>query len=138
MSSLASNRLTAVGRLSNAARLNVIGLVLTAAGMLLQIGAGSTLYPSFAGPIVLLAAAAIVAFGPGRWTPWVGFIVPLVLGLGATIAAVMTGEFISQLTDLGHVGILIGSLLHVIGLSVALAGGVGMLQARMGAAGRER
>jgi hypothetical protein len=115
-----------------------MGLVLTAAGMLLQIAAGSTLYPSFAGPIVLLAAAAIVAFGPGRWTPWVGFVVPLVLGVGATIVAVMTGDFINQLTDLGHVGILVGSVLHVIGLTAALAGGLGMLKARLDTAGRER
>ena len=138
MSSLASSRLNPVGRLSNAAKLNVIGLVLTAAGMLLQIGAGSTLYPSFAGPIVLITAAVIVAFGPGRWTPWIGLVVPLVLGIGATIAAVMTGEFIKQLTDFNRLGIVAGSLMHAIGLIAALAGGVGMLQARRGAAGRER
>jgi hypothetical protein len=124
-----------VRRLSNAAKLNATGLVLAAAGMLLQIAAGSTLYPSFAGPIVLLAAAAIVAFGPGRWTRWVGLVVPLVLGVGATIAAVMTGEFIDQLTDIGQVGILIGSLMHVIGLIAAVAGGVGMLRGRPEAGG---
>jgi hypothetical protein len=77
----------------------VIGLVLTAAGMLLQIAAGSHLYPTFAGPIVLVAAAVIVAFVPGRWTPYVALLVPLVLGLGAIIAAVMSGEFIEQLRD---------------------------------------
>jgi hypothetical protein len=124
-----------VRRLSNAAKLNATGLVLAAAGMLLQIAAGSTLYPSFAGPIVLLAAAAIVAFGPRRWTRWVGLVVPLVLGVGAIIAAVMTGEFIDQLTDIGQVGILIGSLMHVIGLIAAVAGGVGMLRGRPEAGG---
>ena len=51
-------------RLSNPARLNVIGLVLTAAGMLLQIAAGWKLYPSLAGPIVLLVTAGVVALGP--------------------------------------------------------------------------
>jgi hypothetical protein len=127
-----------VSRLSRAAKLNATGLVLTAAGMLLQIAAGSTLYPSVAGPIVLLATAAIVAFGPGRWTRWVGLVVPLVLGVGATIAAVMTGEFINQLTDIGQVGILVGSLMHVIGLIGAVAGGVGMLRGRPGAGGRDR
>jgi hypothetical protein len=135
VASLASDPVKAVGWLSPAAKLNVAGLILTAAGMLLQIGAGSTLYPSLAGPIVLITAAVIVAFGPGRWTPWVGLVVPLVLGVGATIAAVMTGEFIYQLTDLGHIGIAAGSLVHVSGLIAALAGGVGMLQARRGAAG---
>jgi hypothetical protein len=61
--------LNRVELLTNAAKLAVIGLIATAAGMLIQIAAGSKLYPSFAGPIVLLAAAVFVAFGPGRWTP---------------------------------------------------------------------
>jgi hypothetical protein len=130
--------LNRVGRLSNAAKLTVIGLVLAAAGMLLQIAAGSGLYPTFAGPIVLLAAAVLVAFGPGRWAPYVALLVPLVLGLGAIVAAVITGEFIAQLTDLGNAGILLGSFMHVIGLIAAVAGGVGMLRRRAAAAGVTR
>ena len=122
--------LDSVRRLSSAAKLNVTGLVLTAAGMLLQIAAGSTLYPSLAGPIVLLAAAVIVVFGPGRWTPYVGLLVPFVLAAGAIVAAVMTGDFIDQLTDVGRVGILAGSLVHVAGLTAAVAGGLGMLLGR--------
>jgi hypothetical protein len=116
-----------VRRLSSAAKLNVTGLVLTAAGMLLQIVAGSELYPTFAGPIVLLAAAVIVALVRRRLTPYVGLLVPLVLGVGAIIAAVMTGEFIAQLTDIGRAGIFFGSVMHVVGLAAAVAGGVGML-----------
>jgi hypothetical protein len=119
-----------VRRLSNAAKLNVVGLVLTAAGMLLQIAAGSELYPSFAGPIVLLVTAVIVAFWSSRWTPYVALLIPLVLGLGAIIAAVISGEFIEQLTDVGEAGILLGSLMHVVGLIAAVAGGVGMLLGR--------
>ena len=117
-----------VRQLSNAAKLNVAGLVLTAAGMLLQIAAGSKLYPSFAGPIVLLVTAVVVAFWSGRWTPYVALLVPLVLGLGAIVAAVMTGKFIEQLTDIGNAALLLGSLMHVIGLIAAVAGGVGMLR----------
>jgi len=119
-----------VSRLSNAARLNVAGLVLTAAGMLLQIAAGSGLYPSFAGPIVLLVTAVVVAFWPVRWMAYVALVVPLVLGLGAIIAAVMTGAFFEQLTDTDNVGILLGSLMHVIGLIAAVVGGVGMVMRR--------
>jgi hypothetical protein len=122
--------LDSVRRLSTAAKLNVTGLVLTAAGILLQIGAGSTLYPSLTGPIVLLAAAVIVAFGPGRWTPYVGFLVPFVLAAGAIIAAVMTGDFIDQLTATGAPLLIVGSFMHVIGLVGAVAGGVGMLLGR--------
>lgn len=117
-------------RLPNAARLNVAGLVVTAAGMLLQIAAGSGLYPSFAGPIVLLVTAIIVAFWPVRWMAYVALVVPLVLGLGAILAALMSGEFIEQLTDTGNAGILVGSLMHVVGLIAAVAGGVGMVLRR--------
>ena len=116
-----------VRHLSNWARLNVIGLVLTAAGMLLQIAAGSELYPSLTGPIVLVAAAVFVSLGPGRWTPFVGLIVPVVLGTGAIVAAVMTGDFIDQLNNTANGALLLGSLMHVIGLAAAVIGGVGML-----------
>ena len=116
-----------VRRLSSAARLNAAGLVLTAAGMLLQIAAGSTLYPSLTGPVVLLAAAVIVVFGPGRWTPYVGLLVPFVLAAGAIVAAVMTGGFIDQLTAFGQPGLLMGSLMHVIGLVAAVGGGAVMI-----------
>jgi hypothetical protein len=126
-----------VRRLSTAAKANAAGLVLTAAGMLVQIAAGSTLYPSITGPIVLIVAAVFVAFGPGRWTAWVGLVVPLVLGLGAIVAAVMTGDFVEQLTDFGKPGLVVGSLMHVIGLVAAVAGGVVMIMGRRGPAERE-
>jgi hypothetical protein len=114
------------------ATLNVIGLVLTAAGMVLQIASGSELYPSLTGPIVLLAAAAFVALGPRGLTPFVAVLVPLVLGIGAIIAAVMTGEFTNQLADIGNSGVFLGSLMHVVGLVAAVTGGVGMLFDRHG------
>jgi hypothetical protein len=126
---LALNR---VRHLSNWAWLNVIGLVLTAAGMLLQIAAGSDLYPSLTGPIVLFAAAVFVALGPGRWAPFVAVVVPLVLGVGAIVAAAMTGEFTDQLTKFGNAPIVVGSLMHVIGLAAAVTGGGGMLLDRRG------
>ena len=92
MSSQASAiSMDSVRGLSTATKANAAGLVLTAAGMLTQIAAGSTLYPSVTGPIVLIVTAIFVVFGPARWTPWVGLVVPLVLGLGAIVAAVMTG-----------------------------------------------
>lgn len=131
MSSQASTFfLDSVRGLSTAAKLNATGLVLTASGMLVQIAAGSTLYPSVTGPIVLLVTAILVVFAPGGWTRFVGLVVPLVLGAGAIVAAVMTGEFIDQLTDVATPGVLIGSVLHVIGLIAAVAGGVGMVAGR--------
>ena len=64
--------------------------------------------------------------------------VPLVLGIGAVVAAVMTGEFVDQLTSFGQSAILIGSGMHVIGLTAAVVGGVGMLLDRRGLASVER
>jgi hypothetical protein len=105
--------------------------------MVLQIAAGSTLYPSLAGPTVLLGSAVIVLFGPGRWTPYIGLLAPLVLGVGAAIAALMTGDFVDQLTNVSLAGVFIGSLLHVIGLVAAIAGGVAVVLGRQAGA-RER
>lgn len=119
-----------IGRSSSATKLNVIGLVLAAAGMLLQIIAGSELYPTLSGPVILFGTAVFVAVGPGSWTRLVGTVVPLVLGVGAIVAAVMTGEFIDQLANTGNPAILLGSLMHALGLTAAVAGGVGMLLAR--------
>lgn len=114
-------------RLSMWKTLNVLGLVLTAAGMLVQIAAGSDLYPSLTGPIVLLATAVLVVFGPSRWTRWVGLGVPLVLGIGAAVAATMTGTFVDQLTGAGGVALTLGSWIHVMGLVTAVSGGVGVM-----------
>ena len=119
-----------VRQLSVATKVNAAGLLLTAAGMLLQIVSGSTLYPSVAGPVVLVATAILVVFGPGRWTPYVGLVVPLVLGLGAIVAAGMNGGFIDQLVGVERTGIFLGSVLHVVGLIVAVIGGVGMVIGR--------
>ena len=120
-----------VRELSNAARLNVAGLLVTAAAMLIQMAAGSTLYPSVTGPIVLLLTALAVAFVPGRWPAYLGLVVPLVLGLGAIVAAAMSGGFIDQLTNVADPVLFLGSVLHVLGLVAAVAGGVGMVRRRL-------
>ena len=114
-------------QVSNSAKASAVGLVLTAAGMVLQIAGGSSLYPSFAGPIVLLVAALIVVLRPGRWTAYLALAVPLVLGVGAIIAAAMSGTFIEQLTDTAKIGVLVGSLLHVAGLLIAIAAAIRMV-----------
>ena len=126
-----------ITRLSTAARLNIVGLVLTAAAMLLQIAAGSTLYPSITGPVVLVVTALLVALVPGRWTAYAGLVVPLVLAVGAIVAVVMTGGFIDQLVNPGIIGVFVGSVLHVVGLIAAIGGGVGMaFDGRAGERGR--
>ena len=120
---------------SGAARLNVAGLVLTAIGILLERGAGSALYPTLAPPIVLLVGAAAVALRPGRLTSYLGLIIPLALTAGLTISAVLASTFLDQIVGAGNAGILLGSLLHIVGLVAALAGGVGMVLRRGDPAG---
>jgi hypothetical protein len=119
------NRLTS---LSNAAKLNVVGVVLAAIGVALERVAGSTLYPTLALPIVLLVVAVLVAFRPARWTAYVGLIVPLVFAAGLTVSTALGGTFLDQLADTGNAGTLVGSILHVVGLVAAVAGGVGMVR----------
>ena len=139
MSSVTSTvSMQTIRRLSNTERLNAAGLLLTATAMLLQIAAGSTLYPSVMGPIVLVGTALAVTFLPGRWTAFLGLAVPLVLGVGAIAAAAMTGGFVDQLTDTANPGLLLGSVLHVIGLVMAVAGGAGTVQRRRTVAVRGR
>jgi hypothetical protein len=118
------NQLTS---LSNAAKLNVAGLVLTATGMALERGAGSTLYPTLTGPIVLVLVAVFVALRPGRWTGYVGLIVPLVLAAGLIVSAALSPTFLDQLTRIGNAGVFVGSVLHVVGLMAAVAGGIGIV-----------
>jgi hypothetical protein len=111
--------------LSAAGKLNVIGMVAAAVGIIMQIASGSDLYPTIPpGPIILLAGAALVALGPWRWTPVVGVVVPLFLLVGAVIAAVVSGEFVDQLTDPGEVGIFAGDVLQLLGVIIALVAGI--------------
>src|SRR5687768_703793 len=113
--------------LSNERKLALAGLVITAIGMLLEIGSGSELYPTLTGPIVLLVTAAVVVLRQARWTGYVGLIVPLVLAIGLVVSMVMSPTFLEQLTDLGNAGIIAGSIAHVVGLVAAVAGGFGMI-----------
>jgi hypothetical protein len=122
--------------LSAAGKLNVIGMVAAAVGIIMQIASGSDLYPTIPpGPIILLAGAALVALGPWRWTPVVGVVVPLFLLVGAVIAAVVSGEFVDQLTDPGEVGIFAGDVLQLLGVIIALVAGIVALRQSAAAAG---
>lgn len=139
MSSVTSTlAMQTIRRLPNTERLNAAGLLLTAAAMLLQIAAGSTLYPTVTGPIILVGTALTITFAPSRWTAWVGLAVPLVLGVGAIVAVALTGGFVGQLTDPGNPVLVLGSVLHVIGLTIAIAGGAGTVLRRRTVTARGR
>jgi hypothetical protein len=111
--------------LSTPAKLNAAALAVTAGGILLQIASGSELYPTIPpGPIILLIGAGVVALGPWRWSPIIGLIVPVILLVGGTIAAVAGNEFLDQLTEPAEVGIFAGSVTQLLGLIAALVTGI--------------
>jgi hypothetical protein len=109
---------------SPAARLLVVGLVVAAAGMLVQYASGVD-YPTIPpGPIISLAAAALVAFGPWRWAPAVGLAVAAFISIGGVIATIAGNGFTPQLSDPGAVDGFVGTVVQIVGLVIALAAGV--------------
>lgn len=109
---------------SLAARLLVVGLVVAAAGMLIQYASGVE-YPTIPpGPIIALVAAAVVAFGPWRRAPVVGLVAAVFISLGGVIATIAGNGFTPQLSDPGAVGGFVGTLVQIAGLVIAVAAGV--------------
>jgi uncharacterized membrane protein len=95
----------------------VAGLVVAAAGIVIQIASGAD-YPTIPpGLIILLAAAGLVALATRwRWTTIVAVIVSLFLLIGGVLAP----QAREQLSDPTQVGIFIGTLIQVLALVVAL------------------
>jgi hypothetical protein len=108
-------------RLAAAAKLTMAGLVVAAAGIVIQIASGAE-YPTVPpGPIILLATAGLVAFGARwRWTIIVGVIVSLFLLAGGALAP----QTRDQLGDPTQVGVFIGTVIQLLALVVALVAGV--------------
>ncbi len=109
---------------SAAVRLLVVGLVVAAAGIMIQYLSGVD-YPTIPpGPIILLAAAAVVTFGPWRRAPMVGLVAALFISIGGVIATIAGNGFTPQLSDPGAVGGFVGTLVQIAGLVIAVAAGV--------------
>jgi hypothetical protein len=109
---------------TRAALLNVAGLVVASAGIMIQYVSGVD-YPTVPpGPIILLAAAAVVAFGPWRWSPYVGLGAAVFLSIGGLIATIAGNGFNETLGDPGDVGGFAGALIQIAGLAIALSAGV--------------
>ena len=104
-----------------AASLTVAGLVVAAAGIVIQIASGAE-YPTIPpGLIILLAAAGLAALATRwRWTTIVAVIVSLFLLVGGVLAP----QAREQLSDPTQVGIFIGTLIQLLALVVALVAGV--------------
>jgi hypothetical protein len=104
--------------------LNVAGLVVAAAGIVIQYVSGVD-YPTVPpGPIILLAAAAVVAFGPWRWSPFVGLVAAIFLVIGGLTATIAGNGFSETLGDPGEVGGFAGAAIQIAGLAIALPAGI--------------
>ncbi len=97
----------------------ITGLVTAAAGILILFLVGVVTAPVPVGTLILLTAAAVVAFAPWRWAPALGLAVTLYL-----IAGFVLNETASRLSTPAGEGELVGSLALALGLFVAAVGGV--------------
>jgi hypothetical protein len=111
-------------QLSPAARLNAAGLVVAAAGIMIQYVSGVDFPTIPPGPIILLAAAAVVVFGSWRRAPWVGLAAAAFVSLGGVIATIAGNGFDSTLGDPSELGGFVGAAIQIAGLMVALPAGV--------------
>jgi hypothetical protein len=131
--------MTPTSQHTRVAMLNVVGLVVAAAGIMIQYVSGVD-YPTIPpGPIILLAAAAVVAFGPWRWSPVVGLVAALFLSIGGAIATIVGNGFSETLGDPGEFGGFAGAVVQIAGLAIALPAGVVAARRsshRVGVAGR--
>ena len=85
--------------LSSVEKLTISGLIVAAVGVVIQIASG-TPYPAIP-PVffILLIPAALIAFGPWRWSP----VAAVLAGLFLTFGLFASGEYV-RLFDRSQVG----------------------------------
>jgi len=115
-----------LSRLSRPARTEAAALAVAAVGIIIQI-IGGVNYPAVPpGLIILLAAAALVAFLPWRWAPVFGVLAGAFMVIGAIAAANARYD----LTHPGHPGAFIGTWIQLIAVVIAVVAGVMALAVR--------
>jgi len=115
-----------LSRLSRPTRTEAASLAVAAAGIIIQI-IGGVDYPAVPpGLVILLAAAALVAFLPWRWAPVIGVLAGAFMVIGAIAAANARYD----LTHAGHPGAFIGTWIQLIAVVVAVVAGVKALTVR--------
>jgi hypothetical protein len=115
-----------LSRLSRPARTTAAALAVAAIGIIIQI-IGGVNYPAVPpGLIILLAAAALVAFLPWRWAPVIGVLAGAFMVIGALAAANARYD----LTHPGHPGAFVGTWIQLIAVVVAVIAGVMALAVR--------
>jgi hypothetical protein len=115
-----------LSRLSRPARTEAAALTVAAIGIIIQI-IGGVKYPAVPpGLLILLAAAALVAFLPWRWAPVIGVLAGAFMVFGAIAAANARYD----LTHPGHPGAFIGTWIQLIAVVVAVVAGIAALTVR--------
>jgi hypothetical protein len=106
---------------------HVVGLVVAAAGVLIEYLTGVPGFPLVPpGPIILLVGAAVVAFVRWRWIVALGVLLALFISVGA----VASGVTAAVLAAPSVVGQFLGALVQVFGLLVAVVAGFAALTSR--------
>ncbi len=111
--------MSATNRWSGARGATVIGLVAGAVGILVLRFSGAAMPSVPPGLVLLVAAAALVAFSTRRWAPIVAVLVALSEILGYVLSGSTYGLF-----AVDSIGILIGTWVRGIGIVVAFAAGI--------------
>jgi hypothetical protein len=99
-------------------RVTLAGLLIGAIGILILWVSGADMPAVPPGIILLLAAAALLAFGPWKWTP----IVAIVIGLSEAAGTFATSS--NLLFDTDPFSWFAGTWVRVIGIVLILVGGV--------------
>jgi hypothetical protein len=105
--------------LSPAGKVTVVALLVAAAGFAIQIVSGVDVPTVPPGLVIMLVAAALVAFGPWRWTPVVGVVVGLFLLVGFFASGA-----VGSLLDPGRLGVLVGAWAQFLAVIIAVVAGI--------------
>jgi hypothetical protein len=110
---------SAVKTLGRTRLVTVVGLIVGAAGIVLQRVAGVDMPVVPPGLVMLVAAAVLIVFTRGRWAPAVGALV----ALAEVLALVMTGAA-GDLLGGAPAGAVLAIWVRAVGVLVALVAGV--------------
>ena len=105
--------------LSPAGKVTVVALLVAAAGFAIQIVSGVDVPTVPPGLVIMLVAAALVAFGPWRWTPVVGVVVGLFLLVGF-FASGSVGSLLAP----DRSGVFVGAWVQFLAVIVTVVAGI--------------
>lgn len=105
--------------LTRASQMTVAALLVAAAGFVIQIVSGVDVPTVPPGLVILLVAAALVAFAPWRWMPVVG----VVVGLFLLVGFFASGAVVSLLEP-SQLGVFLGAWVQFLAVIVAVATGI--------------